>query len=69
VKVRGMVVEEVVAQYGIAGGALVLMYLMYKANLEAMGKLSDALDRLNESFRDLKEEIRVMKEEIIRRDG
>jgi len=63
-----MVVEEVVAQYGIAGGALVLMFLIYKANLETMNKLSDALDRLNESFRDLKEEIRVMREEIKRRD-
>ncbi|MBO8180270.1 MAG: hypothetical protein H0Z19_07300 [Archaeoglobus sp.] len=63
-----MVVEEIIAQYGIAGGALVLMFLMYKANLETMSKLSDALDRLNESFRDLKEEIRVMREEIIRGD-
>ena len=61
-----MMVEEIVAQYGIAGAALVLMYMMYKANLETMGKLSDALDRLNDSFRDLKEEIRVMREEIRR---
>ncbi|MBO8180784.1 MAG: hypothetical protein H0Z19_09980 [Archaeoglobus sp.] len=61
-----MTVEEIAAQYGIAGAALVLMYLMYSANLDTMRKLSDALDRLNESFRDLKEEIRVMREEIRR---
>jgi len=61
-----MVIEEIAAQYGLAGVALALMYLMYKANLETTNKLSDALDRLNESFRDLKEEMRVMREEIIR---
>ena len=59
-----MAIEEIAAQYGIAGAALVLMYMMYKANLETTGKLSDAIDRLTESFRDLKEEIRVMREEM-----
>ena len=64
-----MVVEEVVAQYGIAGGALVLMFLMFKANLEVITQLREAIEKLNESFRDLKEEIRVMREEIRGRDG
>ena len=64
-----MVVEEVVAQYGVAGGALVLMYLMFRANLDVINQLREAIEKLNESFRDLKEEIRVMREEIKRRDG
>ena len=63
-----MAVEEVISQYGVAGGALVLMYLMFKANLEVINQLREAIEKLNESFRDLKEEIRVMREEIKGRD-
>jgi len=63
-----MAIEEIIAQYGIAGGALVFMYLMYMANLKTTNKLSDAIEKLNDSFRDLKEEIRIMREEIKRRD-
>ena len=59
-----MVVEEVIAQYGIAGAALVLMYLMYMANIKEMDKLSTAIEGMTNAFNMLREEIKDMKDEM-----
>jgi len=59
-----VVVEEVIAQYGIAGAALVLMYLMYMANIKEMDKLSTAIEGMTNAFNMLREEIKDMKDEM-----
>lgn len=56
-----MALEDMAAQYGLVGVALILMFKMYMANLKTIDKLSEALEKLNDAFHELKEEIRVMR--------
>lgn len=63
-------IEEIAAQYGLAGVALAIIYLMFsqviKMNAKAMTELSEAINNLNQSLGTLQTEVRTMQNKIDR---
>lgn len=63
-------IEEIAAQYGLAGVALAIIYLMFsqviKMNAKAMTELSEAINNLNQSLGMLQTEVRTMQNKIDR---